>query len=59
MTVGEVQFADASVNVSVDVGSPQCAVCDHHIDTHDAIGRRYCEATQAQALARVCICRPA
>jgi hypothetical protein len=59
MTIGQVQSADTSIEVPVDVSSGQCAVCDHHLDAHDAIGRRYCEATQAQALARVCICRPA
>jgi hypothetical protein len=59
MTIGHVQSADTSIDVSVDVSSGQCAVCDHDLDAHDVIGRRYCEATQAQALARVCICRPA
>jgi len=34
-------------------------MCAHDMDAHDAIGRRYCEATQAQALSRNCICRPA
>lgn len=44
-------------DISVDVGSARCAVCEHEIEVHDAIGRRYCEATQAQALGRNCICR--
>jgi hypothetical protein len=55
MTTIQVQSDD----VSADVGSVRCAVCDHDVDAHDAIGRRYCEATQAQALGRNCICRPA
>jgi hypothetical protein len=59
MTTGQVQSDDVSVVVPVDIASARCAVCDHEIDAHDAIGRRYCEATQAQALRRGCICRPA
>jgi hypothetical protein len=55
MTIAQVQ-GDISANVS----SVRCAVCDHDMDAHDAIGRRYCEATtHAQALGRNCICRPA
>jgi hypothetical protein len=34
-----------------------CAVCAHHLADHDAIGLRYCRATQAQVLSRGCICR--
>lgn len=34
----------------------RCTVCDHHLDHHDHIGKRYCQATQAQALTRNCIC---
>lgn len=55
MTTVHVQSDD----VSADVGSARCAVCVHELDAHDPIGRRYCEATQAQALGRSCICRPA
>lgn len=36
--------------------SPRCAVCDHEVSSHDAIGLRYCQATQAKALPRGCIC---
>jgi hypothetical protein len=39
-----------------DAYQPLCAVCDHDLADHDAIGLRYCQATQAQALARKCIC---
>jgi hypothetical protein len=39
-----------------EVHEPACAVCDHDLADHDPIGLRYCRATQAQALARKCIC---
>ena len=42
--------------VEVDLAQ-RCAVCDHNAADHDAIGRRFCEATQAHALTRGCICR--
>ena len=43
---------------SSDVDDPSaCAVCAHRLDDHDATGLRYCQATQAQALPRNCICR--
>jgi hypothetical protein len=38
---------------------PGCAVCDHEMPDHDPISRRYCQATQAQALTRRCICSTA
>lgn len=38
-------------------GVPRCAVCEHLLAEHDPIGLRYCQATQAQALPRNCICR--
>jgi hypothetical protein len=34
----------------------RCAVCDHDLADHDSISRRYCQATQACALTRGCIC---
>ena len=34
----------------------RCAVCEHALADHDVISRRYCEATQANALPRNCIC---
>jgi hypothetical protein len=37
--------------------APRCAVCSHQRADHDPIGLRYCQATQAQALPRNCICR--
>jgi hypothetical protein len=36
---------------------PRCVACSHELANHDAIGLRYCQATQAQALPRNCICR--
>jgi hypothetical protein len=33
-----------------------CEACDHAMDGHDAIGRRYCRATMGGALTRGCIC---
>jgi hypothetical protein len=38
-------------------GQPRCVMCEHRLTDHDAIGLRYCQATQAQALSRNCICR--
>jgi hypothetical protein len=35
----------------------RCAVCDHNLSGHDAIGQRFCQATQANALARNCVCQ--
>ena len=35
---------------------PGCAVCGHELRAHDAISQRYCQATQAHALTRTCIC---
>lgn len=35
----------------------RCVVCSHQRADHDPIGLRYCQATQAQALPRNCICR--
>ena len=34
-----------------------CAVCPHMWDAHDALGMRFCTATQAAAKDRGCICR--
>jgi hypothetical protein len=33
-----------------------CMACDHPAAAHDAIGRRYCNATVERALTRGCIC---
>ncbi len=34
-----------------------CDVCPHGLDSHDAIGRRFCQATLDRALTRGCACR--
>jgi len=34
----------------------RCAVCEHPLADHDSIGNRFCQATQARALSRGCIC---
>lgn len=34
----------------------RCTVCGHDVADHDPISRRYCQATQAHALSRRCIC---
>lgn len=35
-----------------------CDVCAHPEAAHDAIARRYCDATVANAMSRGCICAP-
>jgi hypothetical protein len=34
----------------------RCAVCRHQLADHDTISRRFCQATQSQAMTRNCIC---
>ena len=36
---------------------PMCDVCAHAISGHDVTATRYCDATQANALSRGCICQ--
>jgi hypothetical protein len=33
-----------------------CAVCPHELAAHDAISARFCQATQASAATRGCVC---
>jgi hypothetical protein len=33
-----------------------CAVCPHDLAAHDAIALRFCQATQATATTRGCVC---
>jgi hypothetical protein len=33
-----------------------CTVCPHPLDGHDRISLRFCQATQASATTRGCIC---
>ena len=37
----------------------RCSVCEHILSSHDPIGQRFCQATEAHALSRNCICRAA
>lgn len=48
---------DVSGESVISEERPGCAVCEHDPTDHDAIALRYCQATQAQALPRRCICR--
>ncbi|WP_223263376.1 RGCVC family protein [Rhodococcus sp. MTM3W5.2] len=36
--------------------SPSCPVCPHSLDSHDALGTRFCAATSDRHLERKCIC---
>lgn len=49
---------DLSTDVKVSDEQTRCVACGHDVVDHDAISDRYCRATQAQALARGCICQP-
>jgi hypothetical protein len=50
--------------ISAPVGAPdadldgdlRCSVCEHPAAAHDTISRRYCQATESQAVTRRCIC---
>ncbi|WP_085942332.1 RGCVC family protein [Actinomycetospora chiangmaiensis] len=37
---------------------PTCAMCPHPWSAHDALGRRFCTATQVGVWTRGCICTP-
>jgi hypothetical protein len=56
LTISQIDPAAASAVVQDE---QSCTVCGHEPARHDAIARRYCEATQLRALQRGCICRPA
>jgi hypothetical protein len=45
--------ADQLTSAAAD---PSCDVCAHPMSRHDAIARRYCTATFANALTHKCIC---
>ena len=42
---------------SATVEPARCTVCGHETSRHDAVSERFCQATQAKALSRPCICR--
>jgi hypothetical protein len=52
-----VQAGAAAVVEPVNPVQTRCTVCSHNIEDHDAISVRFCQATQAQAVSRNCICR--
>jgi hypothetical protein len=37
-------------------GAGSCTVCPHRLDAHDRISLRFCQATQASAATRGCVC---
>lgn len=51
-------LAEAATDDRPDETGPSvaCPVCRHDLTAHDSIGRRFCRATQTQALSRNCIC---
>jgi hypothetical protein len=61
MTTAEVlpaETTDTEVAVQpAQSAEPQCAVCQHDLARHDAVGLRYCQASEARSLTRGCICR--
>jgi hypothetical protein len=54
-------ITDTQPQLATMPGSPEelrpCAVCSHDLANHDRVGLRYCQASQANALPRNCICR--
>jgi hypothetical protein len=46
----------SAVDTKPDAIPIGCDACGHPLASHDAISLRYCQATQAQALTRNCIC---
>ncbi len=49
--------ASPAVNPSTGTRADRaCAACPHDRDAHDAIGTRFCSATNARGLNRGCVC---
>ena len=44
----------AARSAPAEVGS--CAACPHALADHDRISLRFCQATQASAMTRGCVC---
>jgi hypothetical protein len=58
ITTGARRIQAATPSGALDIEErPRCAACDHDLHHHDAISHRYCQATQAHALPRKCICQ--
>ena len=47
---------DPSTEAESRAHESACAVCAHELADHDPIGLRFCQATEAHALPRHCIC---
>ena len=45
------------VDLPLPAAQTVCDVCPHPAAAHDAIGRRFCDATLTGAITRGCICR--
>ena len=45
-----------AVLVAPPVETGACAVCPHALADHDRISLRFCQATQASATTRGCVC---
>ncbi|MDL5159682.1 RGCVC family protein [Actinomycetospora termitidis] len=45
-------------NEDAPTTDPTCAMCPHPWSEHDALGRRFCTATQVGVWSRGCICTP-
>jgi hypothetical protein len=57
LAASSTQLDPAATTSEIVHDAVSCAVCRHELDAHDAISHRYCQATQAHALERSCICR--
>lgn len=52
------QLTSTDASSVVDSTAWHCEMCEHGDERHGTVGRRFCAATQSQALHRNCICRP-
>ena len=54
----KIEFDVQSVGSGLRAGdaAPVCDACGHHLSSHDAIAKRYCQASRTHALTRVCAC---
>jgi hypothetical protein len=47
---------DVTGRLTGEATAPECLACGHPEALHDAIARRYCDATISHAATRGCIC---
>jgi hypothetical protein len=59
MTASVLPMSTEAVTDVQPAGEVTCDVCPHRPDDHDAIGKRFCQATLDGALPRGCACRSA